>query len=189
MHDHRLLGKLALIRDALRERVAVSDEEFDQLYPVPVRSMSDVHRSPVSVALRASALLAPEAGLRVLDVGSGCGKLCCIGALASDATWNGIESNPRLVGTALAIAHVLGVDRQVRFTCGDMTTIDWADFDSLYLFNPFEAGLFLGEPFKLELAFARYLESVTETEVRLADLPTGTRVVTYHGFGGTMPGT
>lgn len=149
--------------------------------------MSSIHWTPVQVALRAVELLAPESGSSVLDVGAGCGKLCCIGALTTDSTWYGIECDAERVSTALKTARALDVDRQVRFRCGDMTSVDWSDYGSIYLFNPFEASLLPYQPFDPQTGFEQYTESVRETEDRLADLPTGTRVVTYHGFGGQVP--
>jgi len=176
-----------LIRNALEQHIALDDEVFDQLYTVEIRKLSRVHWTPVGVALRVAELLAPEPGMRVLDVGSGVGKVCCVGALASGAVWDGIERDSRRVAAAIKTARVLRVDQRARFTCGEMTTLDWADYDSLYLFNPFEADLFASELFDPQVVFPRYSECVAETEERLAELRSGARVLTYHGFGGEMP--
>src|SRR6185369_2785667 len=82
------------VLEALRWRIPIEDLAFDRLYPDHVRRLSPVHWTTVPVALRAAALLAPEAGMRVLDIGAGPGKLCCVGALAYGGTWHGIELNP-----------------------------------------------------------------------------------------------
>jgi len=75
----------------------------------------------------------------------------------------------------------------VTFHTGDMALIDWDDFDSLYLFNPFEADL-LGENYgETRKKWAVFGHEVTRVEDWLAQLASGTRVVTYHGFGGEMP--
>lgn len=177
----------AMIREALQQRIPLDDDDFDQLYTGELRSLSRIHWTPVEVALRAVALLAPEPGVRVLDIGSGVGKLCCIGALASEASWHGVELDAWRVATAIKVARALRVDRRACFTCGEMTSLDWADFDSLYLFNPFEATLYPDEPHDRCVVFPRYVQHVGETEDRLAGLPAGTRVVTYHGFGGEVP--
>lgn len=187
VHLAQTAAEPATIRASLSARTPIADDVFDKLYPDPIRALSRIHWTPVAVALRAAALLAPEPGLRVLDVGAGSGKVCCIGALASNAAWYGVERDPNMVGAALKTARLLGVESQTHFKYGDMRTVDWADYASVYLFNPFEAGLFELERSVLDVSFARYAESVTETEQRLADLPAESCVVTYHGFGGEMP--
>lgn len=174
------------VLDALRWRVAVDDLTFDQLYPEHVRRLSPVHWTPVAVALRAAALLAPEAGMRVLDVGAGPGKLCCIGALAYGGTWHGIELDPALVAAATAVASWLEIDQRTSFHAGDMQQLDWDRFDSLYFYNPFETLLF-GFGSADPKSWAVFADQVARTEERLSALSTGTRVVTFHGFGGEMP--
>lgn len=171
---------------ALRGRVAIDDAAFDRLYPDAVRRLSIVHWTPVSVALRAAALLAPIAGMRVLDVGAGAGKLCCLGAVVHGGTWHGIERDPALVEVAAATAHRLGIARCTRFVAGDALAADWRGFDSVYLYNPFESQRF-GGGFARAAAGAGYAEQVAAAEARLGELAPGTRVVTFHGFGGEMP--
>src|SRR6185295_17168886 len=127
-----------------RDRRAIDDAAFDQLYPDHVRRLSIVHWTPVSAALRAVALLAPIAGMRVLDVGAGAGKLCCLGAAICGGTWHGIERDPALVTAAIELARCLEVDRGASFAAGDALDADWRGFDSVYLYNPFESQRFGG---------------------------------------------
>lgn len=176
----------AAVLAALRARVPIDDAAFDQLYPDAVRRLSIVHWTPVSVALRAAELLAPIDGMRVLDVGAGAGKLCCLGAVGRAGTWHGIERDPALVAAAAELAHRLEVDRCTRFLSGDALAADWRGFDSLYLYNPFESQRF-GGGFARAAGGAGFAEQVARTEARLGELSPGTRVVTFHGFGGEMP--
>lgn len=176
-----------IIAAALRAGATVSDVEFDQLLPPAVRRLSAVHWTPVAVAVRAAAVLAPERGMRVLDVGAGPGKLCCIGALVTDARWTGVEREPHLVATARGLAVELGVAAGVRFDRGDAGAVRWRDFDSLYFFNPFETTLFGGDPTDAGLRWAAFADEIERTAAALADLPSGTRIVTYHGYGGDLP--
>jgi predicted RNA methylase len=162
------------------------DPEFDRLYPDPIRRLSAVHWTPVSVALRAVALLAPESDMQLADLGAGPGKLCCIGALARGGTWCGVEQNPLLVAAAEHAAARLEVSAATRFVAADMMRLDWDRFDGLYLYNPFESVLFgCGRPDGA--GWTEFADRVAGTEERLSALSTGTRVVTFHGFGGEMP--
>ncbi|TMQ02953.1 MAG: methyltransferase domain-containing protein [Deltaproteobacteria bacterium] len=176
----------AAVATALRARIAIDDAAFDRLYPDHVARLSGLHWTPVSVALRATALLAPEPGMRVLDVGAGPGKLCCVGAAARAGTWRGIERDPALVAIAVETARLLEVDHKIRFDAGDALAVDWRGFDSVYLYNPFESQLF-GGSFARTAAGAALADQVERTRARLDELAPGTRVVTFHGFGGDMP--
>jgi len=182
----RATGAAARLCAALRDRAAVDDAAFDQLYPDAVRRLSIVHWTPVAVALRAAALLAPITGMRVLDVGAGAGKLCCLGAVVHAGTWHGIERDPALVAVAIETARCLGVERCTSFAAGDALDADWRGFDSVYLYNPFESQRF-GGGFARAAEGAGFAEQVAATEARLAGLAPGARVVTFHGFGGAMP--
>jgi hypothetical protein len=178
---------IAAIRYAVGWRIAITDDAFDRLYPESVRAMSAVHWTPVKVALRAASWLAPEPGMRVLDVGSGAGKLCCIGALATSSRWVGVERDPALVDAAAALATRLELAERARFTCGDMAVVQWKDFDSLYFYNPFEMVLYGASPPELPHRWTLFGNELDRVTTALAELPSGTRVVTYHGFGGDMP--
>jgi SAM-dependent methyltransferase len=186
MHGARTAMTEAAVVLALRDRVAIDDAAFDRLYPDAVARLSIVHWTPVAVALRAAALLAPIAGMRVLDIGAGAGKLCCLGAVAHAGTWHGIERDPALVAAATEIAGRLDVGHCTRFAAGDALAADWRGFDSLYLYNPFESQRF-GGGFARAAGDVGFSEQVAATEARLGELAPGTRVVTFHGFGGEMP--
>ena len=176
----------AAVLAALRAGAALDDAAFDQLYPDAVGRLSIVHWTPVAVARRAAALLTPIAGMRVLDVGAGAGKLCCLGAVVHAGTWHGIERDPALVAVAIEIARALEVDHCTRFWAGDALTADWRGYDGVYLYNPFESQRF-GGGFARAAGDAGFSEQVAAAEARLAELAPGTRVVTFHGFGGEMP--
>jgi SAM-dependent methyltransferase len=181
-----MTAAIAAVLAALRAGSALDDAAFDQLYPDAVGRLSIVHWTPVAVARRAAALLAPIAGMRVLDVGAGAGKLCCLGAVVHAGTWHGIERDPALVAVAIEIARALEVDHCTRFRAGDALTADWRGYDSVYLYNPFESQRF-GGGFARAAGDAGFSEQVAAAEARLAELAPGTRVVTFHGFGGEMP--
>jgi hypothetical protein len=75
-----------------------------------------------------------------------------------------------------------------RFLLGAVDEVDWYRFDGFYLYNPFAE---LSSPNQLSgtshAANAEYRRLVALTEHRLLLAPRGSRVVTYHGFGGVIP--
>ncbi len=167
----------------------MSDEQFDTIYPAWVDGLSTMFWTPVEVAERAVQLMECRKGHRVLDVGSGCGKFCTVGALSSDAEFFGIEQRPDLVEVARTIAreHKLS---QTQYSIGDMSDLDWNEFDRIYLYNPFHEQT-SGPWVQIDdtISYSRdrqttYVQSVIE---KLSSLAAGTRVATYFGFGGTFP--
>lgn len=180
-------GSVGVVRAALHWRIPIADEQFDALYPASVRALSEIHWTPVAVALRAAALLAPEPGLRILDVGSGAGKLCLVGALSSRSSWHGVEQNTTFVTAARRAAKSLLVEDRTAFHPGDMSSVDWSGYDSFYFYNPFECALFGRVPVSPALRWTLFGNEVSRVEEQLAALAPGTRLVTYHGFGGEVP--
>lgn len=178
-------GALA-IREALQRRGELSDAELDQVFPEELRDRSHIHWTPVAVAARAAALLAPEPSARVLDVGSGVGKMCLVGALVTGATWWGIEQDATQVAAARSAAWVLDIGRRTRFVHGDASRLAWDEFDAIYFYNPFST-LMLAPHASPFVRYATLQATLRRIEQRLAGVREGTRVVTYHGWGGNLP--
>lgn len=174
------------IAEALARRTAISDAELDQVFPEEFRERSFLHWTPVAVAMRAAELLAPEPSLRVLDVGAGVGKMCLVGALVTGAMWWGIEQDQVLVAAANHAAWALDIDRRTRFVHGDGSRLAWDEFDALYFYNPFTT-LMLAPHASPFVRYATIQNTLRRIEQRLASAREGTRVVTYHGFGGKLP--
>lgn len=160
------------------------DLAFDELVPSELRHLSRVHWTPVAIAARAVTLLCPWREMRVLDVGSGIGKFCAVGALSELGIWFGVEQHGSLVHVAERIARQLGIGDRTVFLNDDAFSIDWSEFDALYLYNPFEHAL--AAPGLSSMAGENEIQAARVRE-RLATLRRGTRVVTLHGFGATMP--
>jgi SAM-dependent methyltransferase len=167
---------------------SVSDEKFDRIFSKETRALSSRHWTPMSVALFAAKALGSDVSTRVLDVGCGPGKFCFIGAATTPAQYFGIEQRLNFVEEAesIRLKHTLS---NVAFFHGNMKDLDWRQFQAFYLFNPFlenVTGLARIDnqvPLSLE-HFNSYVEIV---ETKLALLPSGTKVMTYHGYGGAFP--
>lgn len=171
---------------ALRGGAPVSDAELDQVFPDELRDRSHLHWTPVAIALRAAELLAPTPDARVLDVGAGVGKLCLVGALVTGATWWGVEQDAVQVAAARHAAWALDATRRTRFVHGDGSRLAWDEFDALYFYNPFTTVMLAphASPF---VRYATIRATLRRIEQQLAAVRPGTRIVTFHGFGGQWP--
>lgn len=166
--------------------MSTTDRAFDRLVPKELRYLSKVHWTPIEVAIRASSLLRPTKRTRILDVGSGIGKLCVVGAVSSKGMWCGVEQHEKLVDVSRRLSLALGVAERTKFIHDDAFAVDWRDFDAIYLYNPFEFPLFPNtvDPRQRELD---HQVQVARVQDRLASLRARARVITFHGFGGVMP--
>ena len=165
--------------------LTIDDDEFDALLPEPHRTRAGIHFTPVDVVRRASQLLGPRAC--VLDVGSGVGKFCLVAAASAPmTTFVGVEQRSELVEIADRIRRRRRL-RNVAFLHGDAFELDWTNFDGFYLFNPF--GELRVDAIDRSIAsdIGRYRTAVRAVRDRLAQATLGTRVVTYHGFGASLP--
>lgn len=165
------------------------DTVFDRCYPEWVRRHSRRHWTPVEVARLAAELLVTDDDTRVLDIGSGAGKFCIVGALTTRGTFSGIEQRADLIEVARAAADHWGAPR-ASFIHGNITSVDWRAFNAFYLFNPFsEYNEGLSGAIDQSISFSPALSEryIRFTRARLAETPLGTRVATYHGYGGAMP--
>lgn len=174
----------------LRVGAQVSDVDFDLIFPEWARPLSDIHWTPVDVARRAAQLLSLNSGTRVLDIGSGVGKFCLVGALTTRASFVGIEQRESLVRAAQHAAGRLDVTR-AQFIHGNMKDLDWSEFDAFYLFNPFYEhvanALSCIETDGIALVPEYYQYYAKLTCEKLSTARYGTRVVLYSSFGANLP--
>jgi hypothetical protein len=174
---------------AVARGALLDDESFDSVYPRIVRRVSRRHWTPFPVVVRALGMLEVDEDSRVLDVGSGSGKFCLVGALRTRAQFVGVEQREPLVRLSRAIASRFGIERAT-YWLGAAEHLDWRRFNRLYFYNPFgECHVDIEEriPFDADLSHERFKRLVRLARLKLASLPLGTRVVTFHGLGGPMP--
>lgn len=114
---------------------------------------------------------------RVLDVGSGAGKLCLVAAATCPRLeLLGIEHNSALVQTARGLAHALRFPN-ARFVLGDALGVGWSAFDAVYSFNPFVCDW--TETGRAALCISSRLERAAP----------GTILATYYCCGAPIPAT
>jgi len=176
----------------LRLGLPVPDRDFDALLPADIRRASKRYWTPLVVVQTVVEWMGVEGVERVLDVGSGPGKFCVAGALASAFHFTGVEHRQNLHEAALELAERAGVAPRTRLILGDIEAIELSTFPALYLFNPFGENTFPVDEqldHAVELGEARFHRDVSMIEAALSASRVGTLVFTYHGFGGRIPDT
>jgi predicted RNA methylase len=174
---------------ALRRGERVYDQVFDDVFPWQARRASNVHWTPVEVAVRAAKLLTEgvEAPV-VLDVGAGIGKFCAVAAAIVRGTVVGVERRAHLIEIARGAAAKLGV--AIELLHGTIEDHDLSAVNGVYMFNPFGENLAAREDHldeTVELGGDVFWRDVAATQRFLRRAQLGTRVVTYCGWGGAMP--
>jgi SAM-dependent methyltransferase len=167
---------------------SIEDEKFDQIYPARIQKLSPLQWTPVRIAAEAAKLLVIAPGTRVLDLGCGPGKFCLVAASLTDGHFTGVEQRADLAAAARAAAIVLELTN-IEILHGNVTDLAFADYDTFYLYNPFEENMARGH--KIDAAvplspvlFKRYNNYVA---AQLGSMPVGTRVVTYAGYADEIP--
>lgn len=176
-----------LVAGILRSGRVVPDDTFDEIYPDAIRHASPVHWTPIRLCARIVELLRLSPADRLLDVGAGAGKFCIVAAAMSRARVRGIERHPQLAAVAREAARRLKIE--VEIASGTFDGEDAANVDAAYFFNPFAETILLpGVRDAAADQFAgRAANDVAAAETFLGTARVGTRIVTFCGFGGTIP--
>jgi SAM-dependent methyltransferase len=158
-----------------------NDTSLDYIYPDHIRQLSQMHWTPIDIAKKAAFFLAmPNA--RVLDIGSGVGKFCITaGAHFTNTQFIGIEQRKGLCNYAKIAKDELGLDN-ISFIHGNLTDLDYNDYDHFYFYNSFYENIepgsridfAVGTSFELYESYSRFVYAMLDSK------KSGTRVVTYH---------
>lgn len=165
-----------------------NDTDFDQLYPSHIQWLSEMHWTPLHIVKKASEFLAtPNA--RILDLGSGVGKFCISGGFFQpQAFFYGIEQRLELFNHAEMAKQEINLSN-VNFIHGNLTKLDFNDFDHFYFYNSFYENIETSSPIDYSLRtsyelYEHYTKFLFDT---LDKKPAGTRLVTYQAPGKQIP--
>lgn len=175
---------------SIRWTSPVAERVFDHYLPPELRLHSESYWTPLAVIRRAGRWLDGLGVRTVLDIGSGSGKFCVAGALASRCTFTGIEHRPRLVNAARSLARLFQVEDRVRFIEAALGDQPLPAADAYYFYNPFGENLVARVEHldqDVEVGFERYLRDLQRAKELIAGAPVGTVVLTYHGLGCSIP--
>lgn len=158
------------------------DEDFDQVYAPPIKELSNRHWTPIHVVKRATDFLCYKENQKILDVGSGVGKFCTVGALLKrDSFFYGVEYRKKFI----EISDQIKTDYRMKnafFIHKDFTELDFTHFDGVYFFNSFheriDADCIIDD--YSEFSYDAYKKYTQDLFLKLNSMAEGTRLVTYH---------
>ena len=141
MVNSELIEKMfgALVREITKDLVTEEVDIFDRCdfgnYLSIWSSVETINESIKQFSIRKDA--------KILDIGSGIGKFCLIGAmLYPKIHFTGIEMSERRVLIANRLKHALRLDN-VTFVHADFCDVykDYTKYKYVYFFNPFDMGV------------------------------------------------
>jgi hypothetical protein len=114
-----------------------SDYRFDRFFPERIRNLSARHWTPHLIAKEAAGFLADKPGTRILDIGSGIGKFCLVGAHHFPGNiFYGVEQRAELINLSNEAKLFFKLDN-VHFIHKSFTELDLDQYDSFYFYNSF----------------------------------------------------
>lgn len=158
----------------------LNDEKFDSLFSEEIRKHSFIHWTPLEIVETSIDWLKLDSNSIVLDIGSGAGKFCVMGALMSKAQFVGVEKRKDLVAAADRLKKDTGVPN-VNFINDDIMNIDFKSFSAFYYYNPFCEYIAEFDLIDDTVEYSPDIFRIYEDHVieELAELKKGTRIVTY----------
>ncbi len=166
----------------------LADEAFDTIYPLRYKKISRFHFTPVKVAQVAARYLVEGPNTWVLDVGSGAGKFCMVGAATTAGHFTGVEQRKNLHRLAVKLATQQGSER-VEFIRSNIMEIDFGAYNAIYYFNAFYENIVPNSAIDQALILDKNLYILYTQYMReqLSKMPLGTRLATYFSFLDEIP--
>jgi SAM-dependent methyltransferase len=177
-----------MLNELLNPALFRHDTAFDDLYPEHIQELSQMHWTPVDIAKKAGDFLSVP-NTSVLDIGSGVGKFCITaGFFHPETSFCGIEQREELYTFAEIAKREIELPN-VNFIHGNLTELDFKDYDHFYFYNSFYENI---EPdsridytvrtsFELYDLYSRFVYQVLEEK------PSETRLVTFHAPDTQVP--
>jgi SAM-dependent methyltransferase len=124
------------LKEKINEGETLLDEDFDALFSEKIRLQADRHFTSCYVSKVAAQFLSENNSPYILDIGSGTGKFCLIGALYEKAIFTGIEYRAELVDIALELKREFQLDN-VEFIHENIINHSFQPYNGFFMFNPF----------------------------------------------------
>lgn len=169
-----------MIFEYLKLKIKMEDDEFNAIYPERIRNLSRRHWTPIEIAKKSAEFLVNRPGTRVLDIGSGPGKFCLVGATCTKGHFTGVEQRSALVELSKKLSRCYRVDN-TDFIHANITSIDFKNYDAFYFYNSFHENIDLtakiDETVNVNIELYNLYHSYVYEQLSLA--PEGTRIATY----------
>lgn len=168
------------IRSRLKNNQAIDDSAFDALYTRSFLDISDRHFSSIYVCQLASRFLSEQKQAKILDIGSGAGKFCLIGALANEnSNFTGIEYRATLHQEAVELKNRFQLSN-CAFLNGNILDYPFNDFNAFYMFNPFLEQKDKTAIIAIDFEHENKIDYLDFVLCELEKMPLGTRLATYY---------
>lgn len=177
-----------MVFDKLKKGEIVSDKDFNEIYPINIRSHASRHYTPVNVCIAAAHFLSDNSNARILDIGAGAGKFCLIAASISSGMFYGVELRNNLVKSAKKIAERNTLANS-NFKCENIIDVEFKHYNAFYFFNAFHENIDDVDPIDKDivldhLAYEKYTDYVFNA---LSHMPEGTKLATYFSLKTQVP--
>ena len=172
----------------LKLNIELDDSTFNELYPAHIKELSSKHWTPVEIAIMAADYLVDKANTKVLDIGSGAGKFCLVGAATTKGQFYGVEQRQSLVKLSSKIATKHNISN-ANFIHSNITNVSFTDYDAFYFYNSFFENLNTLNPIDNKILPEKGLYFLYSNYVReqLSKVAVGARLVTYYSLWDEIP--
>lgn len=173
----------------IKKNILKTDKDFDKLYPKNIQLLSGIHWTPIEVAQKASKFLVQKDSDIVLDIGSGAGKFCIVGAMSTNAKFVGVEHRKAVCDLSKEVINKLEI-KNIEILNQNILDTDFSDYTSFYFFNPFEENINDYCPqidLSVPLSKKKYLDYTLYVYEELKKLPSKTRLATYCTLESQVP--
>lgn len=169
-----------MIFEYLKLNINVNDDEFNAIYPEYVRKLALRHWTSVSVAKQAAEYLVNKPGTKVLDIGSGPGKFCLVGASCTKGHFTGVEQRSGLVELSRKLARYHRI-QNVNFIHANIISVKLKEYDAFYFYNSFHENIDHTAKIDNTVNVSCELYNVYHMYLyeQLSNSPYGSRLVTY----------
>ena len=163
--------------------IKTTDFDFDEIYPIEVKNISDIHFTPVDISILVARYLVTNKDSKILDIGSGVGKFCLIGSACSEGTFTGVEQRQKFCAIADDIVIKFNLSN-VTFIHSNITDVIFSDYTAFYFFNAFNENKHMANRIDDEALLGENLYEVYSNYVKeqLDIMPKGTKLVTYFSY-------
>lgn len=165
-----------------------SDEDFDKYLPTKLKSLSSSQWTSISVLKEIAKNLDKYSIQEIYDLGSGVGKFCIISSLLAQTSVIGIEKRPDLLQISEELKRKFGA-KNTKFILGDFLDLDFSNIGAVYCFNPLYETM--SNKHNIDATQKKsallFIQNIIQLKTKFLEMKKGSKIITYHGFGGIMP--